>query len=35
MKVRAPIRSKYLRLMQKDKKSFMKGFNAILKVANN
>lgn len=35
MKVRAPIRSKYLRLMQKDKKSFKKGFDAILKVANN
>jgi len=33
MKVRAPIRSKYLQLLQKDKKSFDKAFNAILKVA--
>lgn len=33
MKVRAPIRTKYLQLLQKDKKSFDKAFNAILKVA--
>ena len=34
MKVRAPIRDKYLRLLQKDVKTFKKTFNAILKVAN-
>ncbi len=34
MKVRAPIRTKYLQLLQKDKQSFNKAFNAILKVAN-
>jgi hypothetical protein len=33
MKVRAPIRTKYLQLLQKDKNSFEKAFNAILKVA--
>ena len=33
MKVRAPIRDKYLRLLQKDVKTFKKTFNAILKVA--
>jgi hypothetical protein len=33
MKVRAPIRTKYLQLLQKDKTSFDKAFNAILKVA--
>ena len=32
MKVRAPIRTKYLQLLQKDKTSFDKAFNAILKV---
>lgn len=34
MKVRAPIRTKYLQLLQKDKQSFNKAFNAILRVAN-
>ena len=34
MKVRAPIRTKYLQLLQKDKNTFSKTFNAILKVAN-
>tara|TARA_B100000085_G_scaffold192930_1_gene176822 strand:- start:568 stop:1146 length:579 start_codon:yes stop_codon:yes gene_type:complete len=34
MKVRAPIRDKYLRLLQKDVKTFKKTFNAILKVAS-
>ena len=34
MKVRAPVRTKYLQLLQKDKNSFNKAFNAILKVAN-
>jgi len=34
MKVRAPVRDKYLRLLQKDVKTFKKTFNAILKVAN-
>lgn len=34
MKVKAPIRTKYLQLLQKDSKSFKKTFNAILKVAN-
>ena len=33
MKVRAPIRDKYLRLLQKDVKTFKKTFKAILKVA--
>jgi|TARA_A200000159_G_scaffold112236_1_gene105291 hypothetical protein len=33
MKVKTPIRSKYLQLLQKDKKSFDKAFKAILKVA--
>jgi hypothetical protein len=33
MKVRAPIRTKYLQLLQKDKSSFNKAFNAILKIA--
>lgn len=32
MKVRAPIRTKYLQLLQKDKKSFDKAFKTILKV---
>ena len=35
MKVRAPIRTKYLQLLQKDKQSFNKAFNAILRVAND
>ena len=34
MKVKAPIRTKYIQLLQKDKNSFKKTFNAILKVAN-
>ena len=34
MKVKAPIRDKYLRLLQKDKNSFNKVFNAVLKIAN-
>jgi len=33
MKVRAPIRTKYLQLLQKDKRTFEKTFKAILKVA--
>jgi hypothetical protein len=33
MKVKTPIRSKYLQLLQKDKKSFDKAFKAILRVA--
>ena len=33
MKVKTPIRTKYLQLLQKDKKSFEKAFKAILKVA--
>ena len=33
MRVKAPIRTKYLQLLQKDKKSFEKAFNAILRVA--
>lgn len=34
MKVKAPIRTKYLQLLQKDSKSFKKTFNSILSVAN-
>ena len=34
MKVKAPIRTKYLQLLQKDSNTFKKTFNAILKVAN-
>ena len=34
MKVKAPIRTKYLQLLQKDSKSFKKTFNTILSVAN-
>jgi len=34
MKVKAPIRTKYLQLLQKDAMSFKKTFNAVLKVAN-
>jgi hypothetical protein len=33
MKVRAPVRTKYLQLLQKDTKSFNKAFNAILRVS--
>ena len=33
MKVKAPIRTKYLQLLQKDKRTFDKTFKAILKVA--
>ena len=33
MKVKAPIRTKYLQLLQKDKKTFEKTFKAILRVA--
>ena len=33
MKVKAPVRTKYLQLLQKDKKTFDKAFKAILKVA--
>lgn len=33
MKLKTPIRSKYLQLLQKDKKSFDKAFKAILRVA--
>lgn len=33
MSIKAPIRSKYLNMMQKDSKGFKKAFNAILKVA--
>jgi len=35
MSVRAPVRTKYLQLLQKDQNTFKKTFNAILKVANN
>jgi len=34
LSVKAPIRDKYLRLLQKDANSFKKTFNAILKVVN-
>lgn len=34
MKVKAPIRTKYLQLLQKDSNSFKKTFNTILSVAN-
>ena len=34
MKLKSTERSKYLRLLQKDKNSFTKTYNAILKVAN-
>ena len=34
MKIKSTERSKYLRLLQKDIKSFAKTYNAILKVAN-
>ncbi len=34
MAVRAPIRDKYMRLLQKDSKSFKKTFNQILKIAS-
>ena len=34
MAVRAPIRDKYMRLLQKDSKSFKKTFNSILKIAS-
>ena len=33
MKVRAPVRTKYLQLLQKDTKSFNKAFNDILRVS--
>ena len=33
MSIRAPQRTKYLQLLQKDKNTFSKTFNAILKVA--
>ena len=33
MSVKAPIRTKYLQLLQKDKRSFEKAFKAILRVA--
>ena len=33
MKVRAPIRTKYLQLLQKDKTNFNKVFNTLLKYA--
>ena len=33
MKVKTPVRYKYLQLLQKDKKSFDKAFKAILRVA--
>jgi hypothetical protein len=33
MKLKTPLRSKYLQLLQKDKKSFDKAFKAILRVA--
>ena len=35
MSVRAPVRTKYLQLLQKDQNTFKKTFSAILKVANN
>ena len=34
MKLKTPIRAKYLQLLQKDKKTFDKAFKTILKVAN-
>ena len=34
MKVKAPIRDKYLRLLQKDKNTFNKVFKAVLKIVN-
>ncbi len=34
MSVKAPIRDKYMRLLQKDSKSFKKTFNQILKIAS-
>ena len=34
MSVKAPIRDKYMRLLQKDSKSFKKTFNSILKIAS-
>lgn len=34
MSVKAPIRDKYMRLLQKDSKSFKKTFNDILKIAS-
>ena len=34
MKVRAPIRTKYLQLLQKDKTNFNKVFKTLLKYAN-
>ena len=34
MKLRAPIRTKYLQLLQKDKSNFSKVFNSVLKYAN-
>ena len=33
MKLRAPIRTKYLQLLQKDKSNFSKVFNTVLKYA--
>jgi len=34
MKVKAPVRTKYIQMLQKDSKSFKKTFDTILKVAN-
>ena len=34
MSIKAPLRSKYLNMMQKDSKGFKKAFDAVLKVAN-
>ena len=34
MSVKNPIRDKYMRLLQKDSKSFKKTFNSILKIAS-
>jgi hypothetical protein len=34
MKLKTPVRAKYLQLLQKDKKTFDKAFKTILKVAN-
>jgi hypothetical protein len=34
MKVKAPVRTKYIQLLQKDANSFKKTFNSILSVAN-
>jgi|SRR6056300_609436 pyruvate formate-lyase activating enzyme-like uncharacterized protein len=34
MKVKAPVRTKYIQLLQKDSKSFKKTFNSVLSVAN-